>query len=191
MAETIKLGILISTDGAVKTIKELLGIRDAAKQVGKTSDEVQALIAALTQTSGAAEDLRSDFTEALGVLDGLGKGLNLSPEKVIQVANAFDRLQESGASTEKIQKDLNKEYGLSKEQVEALGTSLGKLKGGGLARLLGQGDSFLAVLLKVTAAVGGVEAAVKVLDQVAPGALGNLSRFVGLPSRKPRKFPPR
>lgn len=172
MVESLKIGLIISAVGAAKTVGEIIALRQSVEETAEASE---AFTEALGTNSEEAEKLRAGAAEADQELKNLGKSLNLSPDQVIAVAETFERMQASGASNAEIQAELNRQYGLSKAQVKDLGTSLEKVKGGGLGGLADQGKSFLSVLLKIAVAVGGVVLAVKALEKFAPEVYEQLS----------------
>jgi hypothetical protein len=176
MAENIKLGLIIGAVGAAKTIRELLEVRSAVKQIGETSQQAAELAAALGLTGSEAEKLKISAEDVNRILEGLADRLKLSPDQVVEVATAFESLKASGASAKKIQQELNEQYGLSKKQVDDLGKSLAQVKGGGFGGLLSQGQSFLGVLVKVAVAIGGVTLALKALEKFAPDVYANLAK---------------
>lgn len=68
MADTIKLGILISTNGASKTIKGLLEIRDAAKGIEGPIAAASAGMASIGKVSGGVGELAFKFNNVVSAI---------------------------------------------------------------------------------------------------------------------------
>lgn len=106
----INFGIQFVSDGAQRTIAELLAIRDASVKIADQAPAVAQLASALNTTGTSAGKLAED----------LGK----SPAELNQVIASLKAMQSAGVSTEQQILSLSAKFGLSAQEAKKLQEAL-------------------------------------------------------------------
>jgi hypothetical protein len=103
-SDNLRLALLISADGAAKTVAELLAIQAASKKIADEAPGIARLAGAFNLSGEAAKKLAKD--------------LNRTPDEILQIADALKSMQRAGVSSEQQLLSLAAKFKLTGEQAK-------------------------------------------------------------------------